>query len=291
MTLPAATAANATHTVTGHGGTRLSVPEFGTADGPPILLIHGWSQCHLSWLRQFTGPLADGFRLIAPDLRGHGQSEKPAEPEAYNTSAPWAGDIAAIVGQLGLNRPLLVGWSMGGKVLMDYLRVHGDAAISGAAYVGTAATSGKHQPASAAAQRSGDPAVAALDMYEADLDANLRATAAFVAACTAQPPAPEVLAWMVGFNMLCPPHVRAAARLRHDDYKPDLGRTSCPSLIIAGAREQIMPMALTDELSGALPQAETLIYDQSGHAPFWEEHDRFNADLARFAAHCHGSAS
>lgn len=290
MTLAAPVTANATHDVTGHGGLRLTVPEFGNPDGPPILLIHGWSQCHLSWLRQFSGPLADQFRLIAPDLRGHGQSDHPENAEAYNHSTPWADDIAAIIAQLQLLRPLLVGWSMGGKVLMDYLRVHGDAALSGTAYVGTAATSGKYQPASAAAQRSGDPAVAALDMYGTDLDANLRATAAFVTACTAQPPAPDILAWMVGFNILCPPKVRAASRLRHEDYKPDLARTTCPALIIAGAREQIMPRALTDELSATLPRAETLIYADSGHSPFWEEPDRFNADLVRFANRCHAEA-
>ncbi len=235
MTPPAAAEPNVTHIVTGHGGTRLSGTEFGNADVPSILLIHGRSQCHLSWLQQFSGPLAERFRLIAPDLRGHGQSGKPAEPAAYDNSPPWVRNIAAIIDQLGLIRPLLVGWSMGGRVLMNYLRVHGEAAISSAAYFGTAATSGRHRPARAAVQRSSDPAVAALDMYEADLDA-------------------------------------------------DLGSTNCPSLITARAREQIMPMALTDELSGALPQAETLIYADRVHSPFWKGPERFNADLSAFAA-------
>lgn len=283
MTLPAPIIPTATHDVTAPDGVHLSVPEFGNPEGPSILLIHGWSQSHLSWARQFTGPLAERFRLVAPDLRGHGQSDKPRDDAAYNNSVPWAGDIAAVIEQLNLTRTLLVGWSMGGKLVGDYLRGHGQDALAGIAMVGTAATSGRSQPEAAAKQRSGDPAVAALGMYEDDLDANLRATAAFLAACTHRPLPADEAAWMLGFNMLCPPHARAAARLRHDDYKPDFARVTVPALIVAGAHEQIMPKALTDELSAVLPHAETLIYKQSGHAPFWEEPDRFNTDLARFA--------
>lgn len=286
MRLPEIPKPRAVHRITGHGGTGLVVPEYGRPDGPPILLIHGWSQCHLSWAHQFTGALADRFRLIAPDLRGHGQSDKPDAAAAYDNSAPWAGDIDAIMTTLDLRAPVLVGWSMGGKVLADYLRLHGDARAGGLVFVGTAATSGRAQPESAAAQRSGDPAVAARDMYGTDLDANLRATAAFLRACTDAPLPADVAGWMLGFNMLCPPHVRAAARLRHDDYKPDLARCSRPALIIAGARERIMPMALTEELHAALPGATLSIYEQSGHAPFWEEAARFNAELAAFAESC-----
>lgn len=56
------------HTVEG-GGLRLHARELGNRQGPTILLIHGWSQSHLSWHHQYEGPLAEEFRLVAFDKR------------------------------------------------------------------------------------------------------------------------------------------------------------------------------------------------------------------------------
>ena len=75
------------HRITG-GGTQLHVAETGNPDGRPILFIHGFSQCSLSWGRQLSSDLADDDRLIAMDLRGHGQSDKPRD--AYGESKLWA---------------------------------------------------------------------------------------------------------------------------------------------------------------------------------------------------------
>jgi non-heme chloroperoxidase len=110
---PAAAGRMRTHAVRGGGGLRLHVREWGPADGPPILFIHGWSQNHLCWVRQYESGLADEFRLVAYDLRGHGMSEAPLEPEHYSDGQLWADDLAAIIDQLRLDRPVLVGWSYG----------------------------------------------------------------------------------------------------------------------------------------------------------------------------------
>ena len=98
---------------------------MGQGDGPPILFIHGLSQSHLCWAKQYESALAEEFRLVAYDLRGHGMSQAPLEPEHYTDSGLWADDVAAIIEQLGLDRPVLVGWSYGGFVICDYLRDHG----------------------------------------------------------------------------------------------------------------------------------------------------------------------
>ena len=59
-------------------GLTISAQEWGNPAGPEILFIHGFSQSHLSWIRQVNSDLAKEFRIVTYDLRGHGNSDKPA---------------------------------------------------------------------------------------------------------------------------------------------------------------------------------------------------------------------
>ena len=86
-------------------GLSLHVREWGNPSGTPILFLHGWSQSHLAWARQSDSDLADDFRLVACDLRGHGMSETPRDAEHYTQGQRWADDVAAILGELDLDRP------------------------------------------------------------------------------------------------------------------------------------------------------------------------------------------
>lgn len=267
-------------TVTGHNGVRLHVTTAGDPANPAILMIHGWSQHSLSWKRQMTA-LSDRFYLVAPDLRGHGASDKPDDASAYNSSTPWAGDIAAIIDQMGLEKPLLVGWSMGGWIVNDYIRENGDAAISGIVLIGTSVTTGRHTPEGIANKR--DPEVVARGMYSDNQAENLAATVAFVRACTARSLSPEDFATMVGFNMLVPPHVRAACRIRHEDYRATMAKLNVPALVVWGSLERLALPPMIDETLATIPHAEALELDGLGHAPFFEDPDRFNPALADFA--------
>jgi pimeloyl-ACP methyl ester carboxylesterase len=132
-----------THTVQGGGGLRLHVREWGKTDGPPILFIHGLSQNHLCWAKQYQSTLAEEFRLVAYDLRGHGMSQAPLEPGHYSDAKLWADDVAAIIDQLGLDRPVLVGWSYGGFIICDYLRAHGTGQPGQPVVAGVATTLGE----------------------------------------------------------------------------------------------------------------------------------------------------
>ena len=121
------------YSVTGGGGTRLNVVETGDPAGRPIVFLHGWSQSHAAWQRQLQSPALRGFRLVAVDLRGHGDSDKPVD--GYGESAWWAADLDAVCATLALERPVLVVWSYAGYVIADYLRARGDAALGGIVFV------------------------------------------------------------------------------------------------------------------------------------------------------------
>lgn len=204
---------------------------------------------------------------------------------AYGTSEPWANDIKAIIDTLGLQNPLLLGWSMGGWVVNDYVRVFGDQDIAGIALVGSSITTGQKLPPEAMAVRSSNPDVAAKAMREDDLAENLRATAKFVQVCFSTPLPPEDLTFMTGFNMLCPPEVRQACRTRNEDYRDSCAAMTKPALILWGQHEHLAPAPMGEQAIATIPNATALIYENSGHAPFWEEADRFNTDLAAFADH------
>lgn len=86
-------------------------------EGPPVILLHGlFSHAEINWLRfgHARTVAAAGFRVILPDLRGHGQSAAPRDPSAYPADV-LALDVAALIAHLGLTRYDLGGYSLGAR--------------------------------------------------------------------------------------------------------------------------------------------------------------------------------
>jgi len=108
--------------VTAPDGVMIAAQECGNASGQEILFIHGFSQASLSWQRQVESDLAKEFRMITYDLRGHGNSDKPLQPAKYREAKAWADEVQAVIERANLKRPVLVGWSYGGRVIGDLSR-------------------------------------------------------------------------------------------------------------------------------------------------------------------------
>ena len=94
-------------------------------DGPPLVLVHGYTGSGWSnWVATgWVDALAPERRLLIPDLRGHGRSQKPWRTEAYSIEL-LAADVVAAMDAAGIERPAIFGYSMGGMVAMHLLVHH-----------------------------------------------------------------------------------------------------------------------------------------------------------------------
>jgi pimeloyl-ACP methyl ester carboxylesterase len=100
-------------------GVKLAYVEAGSGD-PAIVFVHGWT-CNFSHWRHQVPEFANKHRVVALDLRGHGQSEKPEQDYGIGE---FADDVAWMIGELGLERPVVVGHSMGGVIAANIARRH-----------------------------------------------------------------------------------------------------------------------------------------------------------------------
>jgi non-heme chloroperoxidase len=263
--------------IAGGGGVQLHVTETGTTSGRPILFIHGTSQCWRNWSRQMSSDLADDYRLVAMDLRGHGLSERPRE--GYTDSRLWADDVNATIQALGLDHPILCGWSYGPLVILDYIRHYGEDGISGINLVGAITKLGSDEAMSVLTS-----AFLGLvpGLFATEVEESVRSLDSLLRLCFAQPSA-EDLYLMLGYNVSVPPYVRQALFSRSFDNDDLLPKLRKPVLITHGADDAVVKRAAVDQHKAAMAHAQIQIMANAGHACFWDDAAAFNRRLRAFA--------
>jgi non-heme chloroperoxidase len=242
--------------------------------GRDVLLMHGFSQSHLCWLKQVSSALADEFRLVSYDLRGHGESDKPLEPHYYREPERWAAEVESVMRATDLHRPVLVPWSYAGRVALDYLTCRGDSGISGMVFVNATSKS------DASVQGPATPLLRR--MTQEDPASNIEATLALLKACTSQPLPEDELRFMLAFNMVVPPAVRANLAGRPADYEATLRAIQVPVLALHGSDDAINLSSMAQYTSTTVSKGRHEIYRGIGHMPFWENPAVFNRDLDEF---------
>jgi non-heme chloroperoxidase len=264
------------HTVPGGGRLRLHVREWGNPGGVPIVFIHGWSQSHLCWHRQVESAMGDEFRLIAFDLRGHGMSEAPLQSQHYTHARLWAYDLAAIIDELGLERPVLVGWSYGAFVICDYIRAYGQGRISAIEFVAGAVKLGE-----AAFGTLIGPGF--LDHFAGatadDLPTNIDAMRGLVGAFSAKPLPNTDFETLLAASMTVPARIRASLAAREIDDDDVLRGLEVPLLVSHGRADTIVLPAMADHILAICPTAEVSWYQDTAHVPHLEHSERFNREL------------
>jgi pimeloyl-ACP methyl ester carboxylesterase len=264
--------------IRGGGGISLRAHEWGNPDGPAILFIHGWSQCDMCWGAQVASPLAERFRMVTFDNRGHGMSEKPRDPAAYAEPRLWADDVAAVIEQTHLERPVLVAWSYGGFIVADYLHAYGETGVGGIDLVGAAVL---RRPTF---DHIGPGFLEnAVDAATPDLRASIPAIGRFLRACTARPLDEQLWSAALCWNMAVPAHVRGALLAREIDETEILSRLSLPVLVTHGRADEIVLPSMAEHVLRHCKTAIPSWYEGVGHMPFVEDAERFNLELAAFA--------
>ena len=266
------------HRITGGGGIQLHVAETGNSQGRAVLFIHGFSQCGLSWSKQMGSDLVNDHRLVAMDLRGHGQSEKPGD--AYGDSRLWAEDVRSVIETLGLDHPILCGWSYGALVILDYIRFHGDGDIGGINFVGGITKLGSDEAMAVIA-----PEFLALvpGFFSTDFEQSIGSLGSLIRMCFNRELSSEEYYPMLGYNVSVPPYVREGLFSRAFDNDDVLPKISRPVLITQGEKDAIVIPAVLEQFNGRIHHLQTSLYPNAGHAPFWEDTERFNRELREFA--------
>ncbi len=268
------------HTIPGSGGLKLHVREYGQTNGRPLVFVHGWSQSYLSWVRQYQSALADEFRIIVYDLRGHGQSEAPNEPALYQSAEHWAGDLQAILLALKVTRPVIIGWSYGSLVAAMHAGRYGDAEIAGLNFVGGACRVMPEVVGTLLGEVLGEvlPKLSVADLAE-----NIAGMRRFVAACFTAPLSREDYETALCYNIAVSQPVRAALLEKPIDTTAILSNLKVPLLISHGRQDAVTLPAMAELAKAHCTHAELSWYDGVGHGPFIEAPERFNRELAAFA--------
>lgn len=266
-----------TYKIAGGGGVQLHVVEAGNPKGRPIVFIHGISQCSRQWSRQVNSSLADNHRLVAMDMRGHGLSDKPRD--AYNDSKLWADDVNAIIQALGIDHPVLSGWSYGPLVFLDYIRHYGEDRIGGLQFIGGVSKLGSQEALSVLTPEF----LAVVPQFlSTDAETTVRGLEGLLRLCFAHEPTVSELAAMLEYNVSVPTYVRQGLFSRafsNDDLLPKIRK---PVLITHGTADAIVKTTAVDQHTTAMPHAQVQLMPNIGHGPFWDDAPAFNERLHAF---------
>ncbi|HEY0026622.1 MAG TPA: alpha/beta hydrolase [Allosphingosinicella sp.] len=263
--------------ITARDGTRIAFREDGT--GRPVVLLHGMMAHAGFWKQQAA--LADDFRLVSVDLRGHGMSRGDGAGLTVETLAQ---DVTDLVEQLDLEGAIGVGWSLGASILWRLLSGASARRFAGAVIVdmtprvlnGDGWTLGL----------SPDLCDARRQAMAEDYQAFGQAAGSAIFAQPVREELRDLAAWAgAEFAGNDPGAISAIwTSLVEEDLRAALPRIEQPTLVVHGAHSQLYGSDTAEHLVAALPNARAVTFPRSGHAPHLEEPERFNSLFREFAA-------
>jgi pimeloyl-ACP methyl ester carboxylesterase len=261
-------------------GRRANVVELG--EGPPLLFVHGLSGCWQNWLENIPH-FARTHRVIAPDLPGFGASEMPHEPISI---AGYARFLDRLCDVLDVDAAAVVGNSMGGFVAAE-LAIAAPQRVEQLALVSAAGISAEHvrrEPVLAVGRAIAFTAGWAASRHEAfSRRPGLRRLALSLVVRH-----PHRLSAPIAFELMAGsgregflPALEANLGYPIRERLPEI---ACPTLIVWGTHDRIIPVRDADTFEQLVPGARKVILPDTGHVPMLERPERFNALLEQFLA-------
>ncbi|MFC5248569.1 alpha/beta fold hydrolase [Streptomyces nigrescens] len=242
--------------------------------GEPLVLVHGHPFDRSMWRPQTEHFSRAGWRVIAPDLRGYGESTVVPGTTPLET---FARDLLALLDGLGIERFVLGGLSMGGQIVMECYRLFPER-IRGLVFADTFA-----------AAETEEGRTARRDMAARLLREGMSGYAQEVLGKMVSPHTlthrPEVAAHVLAMMTAAPPEGAAAAlrgRAERPDYTQLLSQTAVPALVVVGTEDAYTPVSDARDIHARVPDATLSVIEQAGHLPNLERPDEFNAALAEF---------
>jgi YbgC/YbaW family acyl-CoA thioester hydrolase len=263
---------------TSGGAQRLTVNGVSLAvevrgEGPAVLFVHGYPFDRTIWRDQIDG--LSGYRRIAPDLRGMGESDAP--DLGYGMSI-YADDLAALLDTLGADDVVLCGLSMGGYIIFEFLR-RWRHRVRGLILIDTRAEADGNEArrardAAAATAREGGAAAIADQMLPKVLAEGTRRHAPDVADRLHRIMAGTPVAGIVG--------ALAAMRDRPDSVPLLPTLAGVPTLVMVGAEDTLTPPETARRMAGAIPGARLVVVPGAGHVTPFERPSETTAAILEF---------
>ncbi len=250
--------------------------------GRPVILIHGWPLSSASWGKQVEALLKAGYRVIAYDRRGFGQSSKPANDYNYDT---FTEDLNKIITKLDLNDIVLVGFSMGGGEVARYLGKYCSRRVSKAVFISSVGpyliktedniygfaegffngikkaitenqTMFLQQFFSDFYNLNSSPNIIGKEVIQSNMEAAMNASKTALLEC--------VSAWKT-------------------DFRQDLEGVDIPVLVIHGDSDRILPLSITGQrISETIKGAKLSVIEGGPHGLTWTHANQINQQLLEF---------
>jgi non-heme chloroperoxidase len=273
-------------TITTQDGTEIFFKDWGAKDAQPIMFHHGWPLSSDDWDNQMLFFLAQGYRVIAHDRRGHGRS---AQVDHGHDMATYAADAAAVAEHLDLRGAVHIGHSTGGGEVAAYVARHGLPAGRVAKAVLVSAV----PPIMVKTERY--PGGLPIDVFDGLRAALAAGRASFYRDLPAGPfygfnrdgaevkPAVVDNWWRQGMMGSAQAHYQGIKAFSETDQTDDLRAITVPTLVLHGDDDQIVPYQNAGMLSAELlPKATLKIYPGYSHGMLTVNHEVLNADLLAF---------
>lgn len=255
-------------------GVNLHYLEWGSAENPPVVLIHGGS-AHAHWWDHIAVELAQAYRVIALDSRGHGDSDR-INPPSYEVH-DYVEDIAAVITQLQLAPCGLIGHSLGGLIAMTYAIRHGQTL----SFLIIVDMGPRLQPSRRMQLLSRAPTP--IFANDAALVHRFRLLPEETWA------APELLhqiarqsARVLSDGRLMLKTDRATFVRQPHDVSTELSRITCPTLLIRGGESKTLSPAVVKEMEGQCPRLRTVEIPGAGHHVFLDKPAAFLEVVRKF---------